>query len=318
MVTIGYALSSEEHPPRDLVQHAIRAESAGFRYASISDHFHPWTDSQGHSPFVWSVLGAIAHATSDLQLMTGVTCPIMRYHPAIVAQAAATVACMMPGRFTLGLGTGEALNEHIIGQRWPSAAERREMLAEAVEIIRMLFIGQGVSHRGRYFTVDNARLYTLPDEPPPIAIAGGGQRSAALAGQMADAFVNYTPDKEVVQAFESSGGARKPKYVQLSVCWAENEAGARQTALRSSPSIALPGQLGQELPLPRHYEQAVELVTEERIAEIVVCGSDPERHIAAIQACSDAGYDHVHVDQVGPDQEGFFRFYEREVLPRFH
>jgi G6PDH family F420-dependent oxidoreductase len=317
MVSIGYALSSEEHPPRDLVQHAVQAEAAGFRYASISDHFHPWIDYQGQSPFVWSVLGGIAHATSRLELITGVTCPIMRYHPAIVAQAAATISCMMPGRFTLGVGTGEALNEHIIGRRWPSAAERREMLAEAVEVIQKLLEGGNVSHHGCHFTVDNARVYTLPDEPPPIAIAGGGPKSAALAGKMAAAFVNYAADADVVQVFESNGGAGKPKYVQLNVCWAQDEGEARKTALRTVPSIALPGQLGQELPLPRHYEQASQLVTEERIAEMVTCGPDPERHIAAIQKCLDAGYDHVHVDQVGPDQEGFFKFYEREVLPRF-
>jgi coenzyme F420-dependent glucose-6-phosphate dehydrogenase len=317
VATIGYALSCEEHPPSDLVQHAIRAEAVGFAYASISDHFHPWIDRQGNSPFVWGVLGAIANATSHLKLNTGVTCPIMRYHPAIIAQAAATTECLMPGRFTLGLGTGEALNEHIVGQRWPSAAERREMLGEAVEIIRMLFSGENVRHRGCHFTVDNARIYSMPDEPPPIAIAGGGEMSAEMAGQMADAFVNYSPDPEVVKAFESHGGAGKPKYVQLNVCWAQNEKEARETALRTVPSIALPGQLGQELPLPRHYEQATQLVTEDQIAEIVTCGPDPERHVAAIQKCLDAGYDHVHVDQVGPDQEGFFQFYEREVLPQF-
>jgi len=317
VATIGYALSCEEHPPHDLVQHAIRAEQVGFAYASISDHFHPWIDFQGNSPFVWTVLGGIAQATSRLKLNTGVTCPIMRYHPTIVAQAAATVECMMPGRFTLGVGTGEALNEHIIGQHWPSIAVRREMLAEAVDIIRELFKGDDVSYRGNHFTVDNARIYTLPNEPPPIAIAGAGPEAAALAGEKADAFVNYSADPEVVKTFESNGGKGKPKYVQLNVCWAADEAEARKTALRTVPSVALPGQLGQELPLPRHYEQATQLVTEEMMGEAVICGPDPEKHIEAIQKCLDAGYDHVHVDQVGPDQEGFFKFYEREVLPRF-
>src|SRR5919108_495182 len=171
MVELGYALSSEEHAPNDLVRYAQRAEEVGFAFALISDHFHPWLDQQGESPFVWGVIGAIAEATERLVLGTGVTCPTMRMHPALVAQAAATSAALMPERFFLGVGTGENLNEHILGERWPNADERLEMLEEAIELIRELWQGELVSWRGRYFTVDRARVYTLPEEPPPIAVA---------------------------------------------------------------------------------------------------------------------------------------------------
>src|SRR5437764_1742725 len=181
MAEIGYALSSEEHPPSNLVRFAQCAEEAGFSFALISDHFHPWLDRQGHSPFVWSVIGAIAQVTERLRLGTGVTCPLMRYHPAIVAQAAATCAAMMPGRFFLGLGSGENLNEHILGEGWPSAPVRQDMLEEAIDIIRLLWQGGEHSFDGTYFTVDHARVYTLPAEPPPLFLAAAGTKSAEMA-----------------------------------------------------------------------------------------------------------------------------------------
>jgi G6PDH family F420-dependent oxidoreductase len=317
MVEIGYALSSEEHGPRDLVHHARRAEEVGFRYAMISDHFHPWIDRQGHSPFVWSTLGGIAQATTRLRVGTGVTCPIIRSHPAMVAHAAASVACMMPGRFMLGVGTGEALNEHITGKRWPPYAKRAAMLEEAISIIRELWQGGTRSCDGAYFTVENARVYDLPDPLPPINVAAAGPRGAAMAGRLGDGLVNYSADPSVVETFENGGGRGKPKFVQLNVCWAADEAEARRTAHAICPTVGLPGELGQYLHTPAQYEQAIALVTEEKIAETVVCGPNPDRHIAQIQKYVDAGYDHIHVDQIGPDQEGFFRFYEREVLPTF-
>ncbi|GAA1781842.1 LLM class F420-dependent oxidoreductase [Luedemannella flava] len=313
MVTIGYALSSEEHPAPDLVGYAARAEQAGFGYAMISDHFHPWIGAQGQSPFVWSVLGGIAQATSTLRVGTGVTCPTVRYHPAVVAQAAATVATMMPGRFMLGLGTGEALNEHVVGRHWPAYERRAEMLEEAVEIIRALFAGDNVRHYGPHFTVENARLYSLPDTPPPILLAAGAPRAARLASRIADGLINYAPDPAVVREF---GDDERPRFIQYNVCWAADEAQARATARRVCPTVALPGELGQHLPDVAHYEQFAGTVTEDQIAEVIVCGPDPERHLAGIQRCVDAGYDHVHVDQVGPDQEGFFTFYEQEILPK--
>jgi coenzyme F420-dependent glucose-6-phosphate dehydrogenase len=317
MIELGYALSSEEHSPRDLVENARRAEEVGFSFAMISDHYHPWIDRQGHSSFVWTTLGGIAHATTRLRVGTGVTCPIIRYHPAILAQAAATVACLMPDRFMLGLGTGEALNEHITGERWPAFDERADMLEEAVEIIRLLWQGGMQSHDGVHYTVENARVYDLPDLLPPIYLAASGPNAAELAGRISDGLVSTGPDKELVQAFEGAGGRGKPKLGQIAVCWAENEAQARRTAHEMWPNAALPGELSQVLPQPAHYEQAVSLVTEDKVAESVVCGPDVERHLERIKKYQDAGFDHIYVSQIGPDQEGFFRFYEREILPRF-
>jgi G6PDH family F420-dependent oxidoreductase len=317
MTELGYALSSEEHTPNDLIRYARRAEEAGFSFALVSDHFHPWVDRQGHSPFVWSILGGIAQATSQLRIGTGVTCPTIRIHPAIIAQAAATTAAMMPGRFFLGVGTGENLNEHILGDRWPSHDERLAMLEEAIAVIRQLWQGGTQSHHGRYYTVENARLYTLPEAPPPIMVAAGGPVAAKLAGRVGDGLISTAPDTEVIRSFEGAGGTGKPHYGQLTVCWADDEATARRTAHEVWPNAGLKGELSQELPTPAHFEQAVELVTEEAIGQEVICGPDPERHIKAIQKYVDAGYDYVYLHQVGPDQEGFFSFYQQHILPRF-
>jgi G6PDH family F420-dependent oxidoreductase len=317
MVHIGYALSSEEHPANDLITFACRAEQVGFEYAMISDHYHPWIDEQGESAFVWSVLGGIARETTSLRVGTGVTCPTMRYHPAIVAQAAATIATMLPGRFMFGVGTGEALNEHIVGERWPAWEIRADMLEEAVEIIRELWSGRMMSHYGEFFTVENARVYSLPDEPPPILVAAGGPKSAEMAARIGDGLINYAPDHEIVAEFRASGGGDKPRLVQYNVCWAEDEAQARHLARETVPTVALQGEVTTILPTPPHFEQATSAVTEDQLARVVVCGPDPDKHIDGIRKCVEAGFDHVHVDQVGPDQEGFFRFYEREILPKF-
>jgi coenzyme F420-dependent glucose-6-phosphate dehydrogenase len=317
MPQIGYALSSEEHLPNDLVRFAAQAEEAGFGYAVISDHYHPWVDVQGESPFVWSVIGGIAQATKRLRLGTGVTCPTMRIHPAIVAHAAATSAAMMPGRFFLGVGTGENLNEHILGSHWPAPDERLEMLEEAVEVIRLLWEGGYQTHRGKHYTVENARLYTLPDEPPEIYVAASQPLAAELAGRIGDALVTVAPDKVIAERFEASGGVGKPKLGQAHVCWAKTEKEARRTAYEIWPNGGLQGALSQELPLPEHFEQAAKMVTEDDVAESVVCGPDPERHKEQIREFEAAGYDHVYVHQVGPDQQGFLNFYAREILPEF-
>ena len=317
MTAVGYAIACEEHVPNDLVRYARRAEEVGFTFALISDHYHPWIDRQGQSPFVWSVIGGIAQVTQRLRLGTGVTCPTIRIHPAIIAQAAATAAAMMPGRFFLGVGSGENLNEHILGGYWPSADVRQEMLEEAIEVIRLLWQGGSQSHRGRYYTVENARLYTLPAEPPPLVVAAGGPRAAELAGRIGDGLVSTSPQGELVEQFEAAGGTGKPRYGQLTVCWARDEAEARRTAHEWWPNSAIKGELGQELPLPRHFEQAAGMVSEDDVAEAIPCGPDPERHIGAIRQFVEAGFDHVYIHQVGPDQEGFFQFYEREVLPHF-
>jgi G6PDH family F420-dependent oxidoreductase len=315
MTEIGYTLSSEEFGPRDLVRFAARAEEIGFTFALISDHFHPWVDRQGHSPFVWTTLGGLARATERLGIGTGVTCPLIRIHPAIVAQAAATAADMMPGRFFLGLGTGENLNEHVTGARWPAVDQRLEMLEEAVEVIRLLWHGGFQTHRGRYYTVEQARIYTLPQELPPIVLAAKGKKAGSLAGRVGDGLVGVGPDKDLIETFEDAGGRGKPRYGQIHVCWAESEAEAKRTAHKWWPNAAIGGELGVELSLPRHYQQAAETVTEDDVAEAVSCGPDPEHVVKAIREYVDAGYDHVYLHQIGPDQEGFFQFFDREVRP---
>jgi G6PDH family F420-dependent oxidoreductase len=317
MVELGYALSSEEHPPRNLVRFAKRAEEAGFTFALISDHYHPWTSEQGQSPFVWSVIGGIAATTETLMLGTGVTCPTMRIHPAIIAQAAATAAAMMPGRFFLGVGAGENLNEHILGGKWPSAEIRQERMEEAIRIIRMLWEGGVKSYRGRYFMVENAQLFTLPDDPPPIFVAAGGESAAAVAAKLGDGLITSGDEEKVIKKFNGAGGKKKPRYSQITVCWAKNEKEARRTAHEIWPIAALPWPVLSNLALPSHFEETAELATEDKVAESIVCGPDAKRHIEAIEKCVDYGADHVYVHQVGRDQEGFFNFYEREVLPHF-
>jgi coenzyme F420-dependent glucose-6-phosphate dehydrogenase len=317
MAKLGYTLSSEEFDAPTLVAQARRAEEAGFAFASVSDHFHPWVDAQGQSPFVWGTLGAIAQATDRIELITGVSCPTVRIHPAIVAQAAATAASLLPGRFSLGVGSGENLNEHILGDRWPPVAERQARLEEAIEVIRKLWSGKLTSHRGEFFRVENARLYSLPERPPPLLVAVAGESSVDLAARAGDGLVGTAPVAESVERFRAQGGEGKPTYGQLHVCWAEDEEEAKRTALRQWPNGAIGGSYFLELPLPAHFEEAAEVVTEEDIAESIVCGSDPERHRTAIQEYVDAGYDHVYMHQIGADQDGFFGFYEREILPAF-
>jgi G6PDH family F420-dependent oxidoreductase len=311
----GYALSSEEHPPNDLVANAKAAEDAGFTFALISDHFHPWVDAQGHSAFVWSTIGAIAHATERLALGTGVTCPIIRIHPAIVAHAAATAAAMMPGRFLLGVGSGENLNEHVLGDKWPAADERLEMLEEAIEVIRLLWEGGFQSFRGEFYDLEQARLYTLPDEPPSLAVAASKPLAAELAGRLGDAFVGVAPDAEIVGAFDEAGGSGKPKYGQITACWAESEEAGRKTIEQVWPNAGLPGDLSQELPTPVVFEQACELVRPEDL-ESLPAGPDPEPYLESIRQYEEAGFTHIYLHQIGRDQDGFFRFWRDELQPR--
>jgi coenzyme F420-dependent glucose-6-phosphate dehydrogenase len=317
MTSIGYALSSEEHSPSDLVRHARLAEDAGFEFALISDHFHPWIDKQGHSSFVWSVLGGIANATSTLRVGTGVTCPTIRIHPAIIAQAAATTAAMMPGRFFFGVGTGENLNEHVLGDKWPDWDVRARMLEESIEVIRDLWRGEVTSFEGEFYTVENARLYTLPDERVPIMIAASGPRAAELAGRLGDGFIGTAPDAKLIKTFDGARRAkRRPRYGQLTVCWGPDEKKARKTAHELWPTAAIPGEAGQELPNPAHFEQLAKIVTEDMIAEQVLCGPDLDRLADGIQEFVDAGYDHVYLHQIGPDQEAFINTVGRKVLPK--
>ncbi|MFF4989009.1 LLM class F420-dependent oxidoreductase [Streptosporangium saharense] len=314
MTRFGYFLSCEEHDPKELVRQAKLAEQAGFQALWISDHYHPWLDEQGQSPFVWSVIGALAEAVS-LPITTAVTCPLVRIHPAIIAQAAATSAVLTDGRFRLGVGTGEALNEHILGDPWPPAAVRMEMLEEAVELMRRLWTGELVTHRGQYYDVDTARLYTLPEEPPEVYVSGLGERAAELAGRIADGFVTTGPSAELVEAFHKSGGAGKTTQGGLKVCYAADEAQGRAHVHRLWPNQGIKGEASQLLPLPRHFEQLAEMVSEDDAVASSPCGPDPARHLAAIREYVDAGFDEVYVNQIGPDQDTFFDFYAAKILP---
>jgi coenzyme F420-dependent glucose-6-phosphate dehydrogenase len=314
MTSYGYTLSSEEHHPNDLVRAAQRAEQLGFEYVSISDHFHPWISEQGHSPFVWSTIGGIAATTERIRVGVGVACPIIRIHPAIIAHATATSAVMLEGRFFLGVGTGELLNEHVTGARWPSLDIRREMLAEAVEIIRLLCSGDEVTYHGAFYAVENARLYTCPDEVPSIIVSALGPEAAELAAEIGDGLWTTSPDPEPVERYTEAGGSG-PHLSQVQLCWAEDHDAAVRTAHRYWPTTGLPGQLTQELPSPPLFEQAAKTVTAEMIADQIPCGPELGPVLEAVRAYEQAGYDHLHFHQIGPDQDGFFRFWEKELAP---
>jgi G6PDH family F420-dependent oxidoreductase len=313
---IGYFLSCEEWGPKELVELAQKAEASGFEGLWISDHFHPWNDEQGHSPFVWSVIGAIAQATEGMKVTTAVTCPTVRIHPAIVAHAAATAAVMLDGNFCLGLGSGEALNEHILGDAWPEADERLEMLEEAVEVIRKLFSGGVHDHRGRHYRLEHARLYDLPGSPPPIVISGFGEKSIGLAARIGNGFCTTFPDADAVKTYRSRSHNGGLVQGGLKVCWAQDEHTARHTVHRLWANQALPGELSQILPTPEHFEQASQLVTEDMVADQTPCGPDVERHLEAIREYERAGFDELYVSQIGPDQDPFFEAYRETVLPR--
>jgi G6PDH family F420-dependent oxidoreductase len=316
MTEIGIFFSCEERSAPEIARDAAHAEEAGFGSAWISDHFHPWNDAQGESPFVWSVLGAVAQTTERMRWTTAVTCPTVRTHPGIVAHAAATTATLLPGRFRLGVGGGEALNEHIFGDRWPTADVRLEMLEEAVAVIRLLWEGGFKHHHGRHYTLEAARLYSLPEQAPPILVSAFGPKSIALAGRVAEGFITVFPDAKPIQRYRAHGG-RGPISGGLKVCWGPDRDECVRTAHRLWPNQVLAGELPQVLPSPRHFEQATALVTEQHISESVPCGPDPQEHVGAIQSFVDAGFDEIHVGQIGPGHDGFVDFYAREVLPHF-
>lgn len=315
-VEIGYSLMSEEHRPLDLVHYARLAEDSGFRFATISDHFHPWTSQEGNSPFVWATIGGVSQVTKTLKLGTAVTCPIMRIHPAIIAQAAATAASMMPDRFFLGVGTGENLNEHILGSIWPSHEVRRSMLEEAIEVIRELWSGKTKSYYGDYYVVEKARIYTLPEDPVPIYVAVEGPKMAHLAGKIADGMISTTPDASLVKAFKDElNEAKLPLCSQATVCYAEDEAVAKRIAHKQWPITGFPGDLNWELSTPQLIEQTAKLVTEEAATEHVACGSDLKRHLEVIRPYLDAGFKKISIHNIGPNQEAFFHFYKDKVIP---
>ena len=314
---IGYFLSCEENGPAELLAQARAAERAGFQALWISDHYHPWNDEQGHSPFVWSVIGALATAVPGMHVTTAVTCPTVRIHPAVIAQAAATSAVLLDGRFTLGVGSGEALNEHILGDAWPEADVRLEMLEESIEVIRGLWEGGQFSHYGVHYAVQNARVYTLPLQPPAILVSGFGPKAVDLAARVGDGYVAVMPDKELVDRFRQHGGGGKLVQGGTKVCWGPDERECVKTVHRLWPNEGLGGELAQILPQPAHFEQATALVTEEMIAESVPCGPDVDRIVQSFQEFADAGFDELYVQQIGDRQAEFFDVLEREILPHF-
>ena len=310
---VGLFLSSEEYGPRQLVEQAQMAADAGMAGLWVSDHYHPWIDAQGQSPFVWSTIGAVSQAC-DLPIMTAVTCPTVRIHPAVIAQAAATSAVLTGGRFRLGVGTGEALNESIFGDAWPNTDVRRAMLDEAIDIMRQLWTGEVVNHRGDHYTVQNARLYTLPDEPVPVYVSGFGPQSTRFAAQRGDGYVTTTPDKDLIDLFRSQAPG-KPVTAGAKACVAGSAEEAQKIAFKLWPTTALPGELNQVLPTPAHFEQAVDLVDPDQVSSTIPCGPDPRRHLDAMRTFVDAGVDELYVAPIGPHYRDMINLYAREIIP---
>lgn len=316
VVRIGYTMMTEQAGPRELVAHVVGAERAGFDFSVISDHSFPWLASQGHAPYAWSVLGAAAQATSRIPLMTYVTCPTFRYHPAVVAQKAATMQLLSEGRFRLGLGSGENLNEHIVGAGWPAAHVRLEMLEESVDIIRRMFAGECVSHHGAHYDVENAKLWDVPEEPPPIGIAVSGPRSCELAGRRGDLVIAVEPERELLERFDAHGGAGKPRVGQLPVSY-DTDRGAALARAHEQFRWALGGwKVNAELPGPAAFEQASQHVRPEDVAEAIPCGNDVDGFVEAVRPYVEAGFTEVALVQIGGDQqEPFLKWAEATLLP---
>lgn len=316
MTQFGYTAMCEQTPAKQLVTDLVSAEVAGFDFSVISDHYFPWIEELGHSPNAWAVLGAAAQATERLPLMTYVTCPTFRYHPAVVAQQAATIGVLSSGRFTLGLGAGENLNEHVVGAGWPMPAVRQARLAEAVEIIRGLFSGEYVTYEGEHFRVDRAKLYDLPSEPVPIGIAVSGSGGVSLAARHADCLISVEPVQELVSGFNAAGGEAKPKYGQLAVCYDPDEQAALKRA-RDMWRWAVSGwHVMSELPDPRSFDAASATVREDDIASMIPCGADLDRYVSAARQYADAGFTHLALVQIGADsQQDFISWAQSELLP---
>jgi G6PDH family F420-dependent oxidoreductase len=313
---IGYTLMCEQAGPAQLVRDAAAAEGAGFDFAVVSDHFFPWLEEQGHAPFAWSVLAAAAQVTESLPLMTFVTCPIMRYHPAVVAQMAATTALLSRGRFTLGLGSGENLNEHVVGQGWPPVDVRHEMLAEAVEIIRELWTGRYVNWHGQHFDVESARIFDLPESLPPVGLAVSGAQSCELAGRYADVMIAVEPNRELVTAFASAGGAGKPCYGQLPLSYDPDPDVAVRRAHEQFRWFGAGWKVNAELPGPSAFDAASRFVRPEDIAAAMPCGSDVGRVVESVRKWADAGFTHLALLQIGGGaQDDFLAWAQKELLP---
>jgi G6PDH family F420-dependent oxidoreductase len=316
VVEFGYTMLCEQASPKQLVRDVRTAEDAGFDFAVISDHYFPWLDAQGHSPYAWAVLGAAAQATSRIPLMTYVTCPIKRYHPVVVAQKAATIALLSDGRFSLGLGSGENLNEHVVGGGWPPVNVRHEMLVEAVEIIRELFHGGYLRYDGQYFEVDSAKLWDLPETPPPIGIAVSGPASCRIAGEYADTMIAVEPRPELGEMFDEYGGAGKPRIGQLAVSYDRDREAAQRRAHEQFRWFTGGWKVMAELAGPAAFEAATRYVRPDDVAQQIPCGPDVETHVQAVRKFVDAGYTHLALAQVGGEgQEDFIHWADKELLP---
>jgi G6PDH family F420-dependent oxidoreductase len=313
---IGYTLMTEQSEPSWLVRDALAAEQAGFEFEVISDHYFPWLDAQGHAPNAWVTLGAVAHATERVELMTYVTCPTVRYHPAVVAQQAATVGLLSDGRFTLGLGAGENLNEHIVGRGWPPANIRHEMLEEAIEIIQALFGGGYVDYAGKHYRVDSAKLWDVGDPPPRIGVAVSGAQSCEIAGRYADAMIAVEPEAELGAKFEAAGGTGKPRIAQVPICYDPDRDAAITRAHEQFRWFGGGWKVNSELPGPASFAGASQFVTKDDVADAISCGPDVEAHVKAVRAFADAGFTDVAVVQIGGEhQEPFLNWAEKELLP---
>jgi len=316
MIRFGYTLMCEQSDPRDLVRNAARAEAAGFDFEVISDHFMPWLDSQGHAPNAWVSLGAIARGTSHVDLMTYVTCPTIRYHPAVVAQQAATVDLLSDGRFTLGLGAGENLNEHVVGRGWPPANIRHEMLTEALDIIAALFSGDYVNYRGAHFSVDSAKLWDVGAPPPRIGVAVSGGQSCMLAGQYADAMIAVEPDPDLGAKFDAAGGTGKPRIGQVPISWDADRERAIDRAHEHFRWFGGGWKVNAELPGTAGFAAARQFVRKDDIADAISCGPEVEDHVSAVRKFVDAGFTDIAVVQIGGDtQPAFLDWAEHELLP---
>ena len=314
---LGYTLMTEQSGPQDLVSFAVGAEEAGFDFAVSSDHFFPWLDEMGHSPNAWVTLGAVAQATRRLPLMTYVTCPILRYRPAVVAQQAATLQLLSDGRFTLGLGSGENLNEHVIGEGWPPVAERHEMFAEAVQIIKELLAGDGyTTFHGEYYAVDGGKIWDLPEGGVPIGIAVSGRRSVELAGEFADLMIATEPAAELGQMFDAAGGAGKPRVGQMPISYGSDKAAAVTRAHSLFRWFGLGWKVNADLPGTAGFDAASQFVREEDVAASIPCGDDVDAVLAAAKAYADAGFTHLALVQIGGDQqEPYLEWTKKALLP---
>jgi G6PDH family F420-dependent oxidoreductase len=317
MAKYGYKLMSETTGPKELVRYARLAEEAGFDFVSISDHYHPWLESHGHSPFAWSVLGAVAEVTNKIGITTGLTCPIIRYHPALIAQAAATIGVMSDGRFTLALGAGERLNEHIVGEGWPPVDHRHGMLREAIEIIRELWTGEMVSHSGPYYELETARIYDRPKNEIQIVVGASGEKSSTLAAEMGAGLMAVEPKRELVEEWKSAGG-QGPRYGELSLGYAKTKEEGLKVVHRYSRFGALGWNVLSELPGVSAFEEATQYIKPEDLRESVPHGPDAETYVQAVKKFTDAGFDHVVLQSANPDQESFIRFFKEQLRPKLN